>query len=80
MSIIGDGGSYVNEVVNALANCASPNGLFVFTSSGGVFTENSGGMVDEDSDVVSSGDQSVSNNIGKYLMPSNCIFTVFRFH
>ena len=49
----GDLHSYFNEVKSALAKFSSPNGLFVFTSSGSVFTENSGKMVDENSDVVS---------------------------
>jgi len=49
----GDHRSYVNEIKNALTKFSSPSGLFVFTSSGGVYTENSGKMVDENSDVVS---------------------------
>ena len=49
----GDLHSYFNEVKSALAKFSSPNGLFVFTSSGGVFTENSGKVVDENSDVES---------------------------
>jgi hypothetical protein len=32
-----------------------PDGVFVFTSSGGVFTENSGGVVDENSAVAAAG-------------------------
>ena len=49
----GDGRTYANEVENALANFVLPHGTFVFTSSGGVFTENSGKVVDENSEVVS---------------------------
>ena len=48
----GDGRLYANEITNAVAKFTSPNGLFIFTSSGGVYTENSGGVVDEKSDVV----------------------------
>ena len=48
----GDGRLYANEITNAVAKFTSPNGLFIFTSSGGVYTENSGGVVDENSDVV----------------------------
>ena len=48
----GDGYSYANEIANAVNNFALPNGLFLFTSSGSVYTENSGGVVDENSNVV----------------------------
>ena len=48
----GDGRTYANAVENAVENFVLPNGTFVFTSSGGVFKENSGKMVDENSDVV----------------------------
>ena len=47
----GDGRVYANKVTNAL-NFVSHDGTFIFTSSGGVFTENSGGLVDENSNVV----------------------------
>ena len=48
----GDGRSYANEISSAVTNFTSPNGIFTFTSSGGVYTENLGGIVDENSDVV----------------------------
>lgn len=58
--------AYAKEVTNAISNhCANPESKFVFTSSGGVYTENSGGIVNEDSDVVSSEGTSRSSGIIK---------------
>ena len=48
----GDGYSYANEIADAVNNFVLPNGLFLFTSSGSVYLENSGGVVDENSNVV----------------------------
>jgi len=49
----GTGGSiYAKSVEDAVVNCTSKGGRFVFTSSGGVYSENSGGIVDEGSDVL----------------------------
>ena len=60
----GDRHSYVNEVKSALAKFSSPSGLFVFTSSGGVFTENSGKVVDENSEAVSLEEPWTTNSPG----------------
>ena len=64
--LIGDG-DYAVEVANALANCRT-DGLFVFTSSGSVYTENSGGIVDEESDVVFSEEAVSSGGSGTRAM------------
>jgi len=87
----GDRHSYVNEVKSALAKFSSPNGLFVFTSSGGVFTENSGKMVDESSDVVSleepwttrsqgilSAEKAVLKNSGGIVLRYGGLYTLVR--
>ena len=49
------GQDYGESVAAAVSNCAlvEAGGCFVFTSSGGVYSENSGGMVDEESEVAS---------------------------
>ena len=47
---------------NAVANYLDAD-RFVFTSSGGVYTQNDGGMVDEDSDVIVSQDMA-SRTVG----------------
>ena len=46
------GSIYAKSVEDAVVNCTSKGGRFVFTSSGGVYSENSGGIVDEGSDVL----------------------------
>ena len=47
--------SYPADIEDSIKNHLAPDGVFAFTSSGGVYTENSGNVVDEKSAVVAAG-------------------------
>jgi hypothetical protein len=47
--------SYAADIADSIKNHLLPDGAFVFTSSGGVYTENSGGVINEKSEVAAAG-------------------------
>jgi hypothetical protein len=47
--------TYAADIEDSIRNHLLPDGVFVFTSSGGVFTENSGNIIDEKSPVAAEG-------------------------
>ena len=50
---------YDKDVAHAATKEWTGKGQFVFTASGGVYAENSGGSVDEESDVKATSDRSI---------------------
>ena len=47
--------TYAPDIEDSIRSHLSPDGVFVFTSSGGVYTENAGNVVDEKSAVAAAG-------------------------
>ena len=47
--------AYAPDIEDSIRTHLAPDGAFVFTSSGGVYTENAGNVVDEKSAVAAAG-------------------------